>query len=152
MLCISPGLWYLDADVAPSERVLFETIYTMLHVLFVCYQLMHFLQVGDLPDADVAPPENVLFVCKLNPVTTDEDLEIIFSRFGPIVKWVNLMASIVPQKKATINQVTTMVATAKNVLFPCHSHILTTGTDNFAPVHTSGIGHRSDVLEALSGS
>lgn len=41
--------------------------------------------VGDLPDADVAPPENVLFVCKLNPVTTDDDLEIIFSRFGKIV-------------------------------------------------------------------
>ncbi|KAK5853424.1 hypothetical protein PBY51_007208 [Eleginops maclovinus] len=40
--------------------------------------------VGDLPDADMAPPENVLFVCKLNPVTTDEDLEIIFSRFGTI--------------------------------------------------------------------
>ncbi|XP_030045030.1 peptidyl-prolyl cis-trans isomerase-like 4, partial [Microcaecilia unicolor] len=40
--------------------------------------------IGDLPDADVKPPENVLFVCKLNPVTTDEDLEIIFSRFGPI--------------------------------------------------------------------
>uniref|UniRef100_H3CAJ2 Peptidyl-prolyl cis-trans isomerase n=1 Tax=Tetraodon nigroviridis TaxID=99883 RepID=H3CAJ2_TETNG len=40
--------------------------------------------VGDLPDADVRPPENVLFVCKLNPVTTDEDLEIIFSRFGSI--------------------------------------------------------------------
>uniref|UniRef100_UPI003AAB9FAC peptidyl-prolyl cis-trans isomerase-like 4 isoform X1 n=1 Tax=Centroberyx gerrardi TaxID=166262 RepID=UPI003AAB9FAC len=40
--------------------------------------------VGDLPDADVKPPENVLFVCKLNPVTTDEDLEIIFSRFGSI--------------------------------------------------------------------
>ncbi|GIX78401.1 peptidyl-prolyl cis-trans isomerase-like 4 [Caerostris darwini] len=41
--------------------------------------------VGDIPDADVRPPENVLFVCKLNPVTTSEDLEIIFSRFGPIV-------------------------------------------------------------------
>ncbi|KAJ6660184.1 hypothetical protein lerEdw1_018111 [Lerista edwardsae] len=40
--------------------------------------------VGDLPDADIKPPENVLFVCKLNPVTTDEDLEIIFARFGPI--------------------------------------------------------------------
>ncbi|KAM3854660.1 peptidyl-prolyl cis-trans isomerase-like 4 isoform 1-T1 [Vipera latastei] len=40
--------------------------------------------VGDLPDANIKPPENVLFVCKLNPVTTDEDLEIIFSRFGSI--------------------------------------------------------------------
>lgn len=26
----------------------------------------------------------VLFVAKLNPVTTDDDLELIFSRFGPI--------------------------------------------------------------------
>jgi len=41
--------------------------------------------VGDLPEAGVKPPDNVLFVCKLNPVTTDEDLEIIFSRFGKIV-------------------------------------------------------------------
>ncbi|GJQ73580.1 hypothetical protein Trydic_g13925 [Trypoxylus dichotomus] len=40
--------------------------------------------IGDIPDADMAPPENVLFVCKLNPVTTDDDLEIIFSRFGKI--------------------------------------------------------------------
>lgn len=41
--------------------------------------------VGDLPFAEVAPPENVLFVCKLNPVTQDEDLELIFSRFGKIL-------------------------------------------------------------------
>lgn len=41
--------------------------------------------VGDIPDADIAPPENVLFVCKLNPVTNDDDLEIIFSRFGKII-------------------------------------------------------------------
>jgi len=40
--------------------------------------------IGDLPDADMKPPENVLFVCKLNPVTNDEDLELIFSRFGKI--------------------------------------------------------------------
>lgn len=40
--------------------------------------------IDDLPDADIEPPKNVLFVCKLNPVTQDEDLEIIFSRFGRI--------------------------------------------------------------------
>ena len=39
---------------------------------------------GDLPDANVKPPENILFVCKLNAHTQDEDLEIIFSRFGEI--------------------------------------------------------------------
>ncbi|WFD04712.1 peptidylprolyl isomerase [Malassezia vespertilionis] len=42
--------------------------------------------VGDLPHADVKPPENVLFVCKLNPVTRSDDLELIFSRFGKIHK------------------------------------------------------------------
>jgi len=41
---------------------------------------------GDLPSADVSAPENVLFVCKLNPVTQDEDLELIFSRFDPNAK------------------------------------------------------------------
>jgi peptidyl-prolyl cis-trans isomerase-like 4 len=41
--------------------------------------------VGDLPFAEVKPPENILFVCKLNPVTLDEDLELIFSRFGKIL-------------------------------------------------------------------
>ena len=40
---------------------------------------------GDLPSAEVRPPENVLFVCKLNPVTDDEDLRVIFSRFGQVV-------------------------------------------------------------------
>ncbi|KAH9281352.1 Peptidyl-prolyl cis-trans isomerase-like 4 [Echinococcus granulosus] len=40
---------------------------------------------GDLPDVDAKPPENVLFVCRLNPVTRGEDLEIIFSRFGEIL-------------------------------------------------------------------
>lgn len=40
--------------------------------------------IGDLPEADAAPPPNMLFICKLNPVTTEEDLEIIFSRFGKI--------------------------------------------------------------------
>ncbi|KAH7649838.1 cyclophilin-RNA interacting [Cryptosporidium bovis] len=39
---------------------------------------------GDIPSADFKPPENILFVCKLNPVTEDEDLELVFSRFGNV--------------------------------------------------------------------
>lgn len=38
----------------------------------------------DLPNADSKPPENVLFICKLNPITGEEDLKSIFSRFGQI--------------------------------------------------------------------
>ncbi len=40
---------------------------------------------GDLPSAEVKPPENVLFVCRLNPLTEDDDLRMIFSRFGNII-------------------------------------------------------------------
>jgi len=39
---------------------------------------------GDLPSADAKPPENVLFICRLNPITEEEDLERIFSRFGKV--------------------------------------------------------------------
>lgn len=39
---------------------------------------------GDLPSADAKPPENVLFICKLNPITEEGDIERIFSRFGKI--------------------------------------------------------------------
>lgn len=38
----------------------------------------------DLPDADIEVPDSDLFVYKLNPVTQDGDLELIFSRFGSI--------------------------------------------------------------------
>lgn len=39
---------------------------------------------GDLPNADAKPPENVLFICRLNPITGEDDLKSIFSRFGQI--------------------------------------------------------------------
>ena len=35
---------------------------------------------------DMKPPDNVLFICKLNPYTESEDLELIFSRFDPDVR------------------------------------------------------------------
>lgn len=52
--------------------------------------------IGDLPEAEAKPPPNMLFICKLNPVTTEEDLEIIFARFGTItscdiIRWVGFL-------------------------------------------------------------
>ena len=49
---------------------------------------------GDIPDAHIKPADNVLFVCKLNPCTTEADLEIIFSRFGKVK-----MAEIIKDEK-----------------------------------------------------
>ncbi|GMG22165.1 unnamed protein product [Ambrosiozyma monospora] len=39
---------------------------------------------GDLPTSNIKPSEKVLFICKLNPITTGEDLKLIFSRFGDV--------------------------------------------------------------------
>lgn len=39
----------------------------------------------DIMSEDVEPPKNVLFVCKLNKITTSEDLETLFIRFGDIL-------------------------------------------------------------------
>ncbi|GMF02408.1 unnamed protein product [Ambrosiozyma monospora] len=39
---------------------------------------------GDLPTSNIKPSEKVLFICKLNPITTAEDLKLIFSRFGDV--------------------------------------------------------------------
>ncbi|KAH9622531.1 hypothetical protein KSS87_011292 [Heliosperma pusillum] len=68
----------MDAQLSPEE--LEEAIRTKeAHSRAVVLET-----IGDLPVADVKPPENVLFVCKLNPVTEDEDLHTIFSRFGTV--------------------------------------------------------------------
>eukprot|EP01084_Bolivina_argentea_P166135 288513_1 len=43
------------------------------------------VMLDDIPNIDSKPPENVLFVCRLNSITTDEDLKIIFKQFGKIL-------------------------------------------------------------------
>ena len=45
-------------------------------------------------------------------------------------KSLTLSQNLTLREKATIQQVTTMLATAKYVLFPGYNHLLTTGTDN----------------------
>jgi peptidyl-prolyl cis-trans isomerase-like 4 len=68
----------LDETVAPEE--LEEMIRSKeAHTNAVILESL-----ADIPDAEIKPPENVLFVCKLNPVTQDEDLYTIFSRFGTV--------------------------------------------------------------------
>eukprot|EP00388_Colpodella_angusta_P038672 GDKK01045158.1.p1 GENE.GDKK01045158.1~~GDKK01045158.1.p1 ORF type:complete len:452 (+),score=80.11 GDKK01045158.1:26-1381(+) len=40
----------------------------------------------DVSDASQKPPDNVLFVCRLNPCTCSDELRLIFSKYGEIVK------------------------------------------------------------------
>merc|ERR1719265_74740 len=40
--------------------------------------------IGDIPALNTKPPRNVLFVCKLNPITNESDLGLIFSQYGDI--------------------------------------------------------------------
>ncbi|XP_039495598.1 peptidyl-prolyl cis-trans isomerase sig-7 [Drosophila santomea] len=71
-----------DEDIDDTDGMTAEELQEMLAEREAKARATILEIVGDLPDADMAPPENVLFVCKLNPVTTDDDLEIIFSSFG----------------------------------------------------------------------
>ena len=51
--------------------------------------------IGDIPDAEMKPPDNVVFVAKLNPLTQDADLDIIFGRFGDIFRGVRFFVEII---------------------------------------------------------
>ncbi|VDO52470.1 unnamed protein product [Onchocerca flexuosa] len=74
----------LDQFLNEEEGKTEEEIQKEIEAKDMAAQAQILEMVGDLHYADEKPPDNVLFVCKLNPVTTDEDLEIIFSRFGKI--------------------------------------------------------------------
>ena len=61
------------------------------------------------------------------------------SHFAIHFAWYTYWAATIAQK-ATIHQVTTMLATSKNVLFPSPNHLLTIGADDqnlgLSPEHT----------------
>lgn len=64
-------------DITPDLQVLFDRNSSQMEIMQeikkhqVQTKSIILEQLGDLPDADAKPPENVLFVCKLNPVTTE---------------------------------------------------------------------------------
>ncbi|KAK9812707.1 hypothetical protein WJX72_002420 [[Myrmecia] bisecta] len=71
--------WQPDKDARPAEMIEEANRKKEAHNRAVVLEM-----IGDLPEADAKPPSNMLFICKLNSITTEEDLEIIFSRFGTI--------------------------------------------------------------------
>ncbi|XP_050226030.1 peptidyl-prolyl cis-trans isomerase CYP59-like [Mercurialis annua] len=76
----------LEDDWVPMDETLGpEELEEVLRVKEAHSSAVVLETIGDIPDADVKPPDNVLFVCKLNPVTEDEDLNTIFSRFGTVI-------------------------------------------------------------------
>lgn len=73
--------WVPVEDTRPADELEKEAAAAEAHNRAVVLEM-----IGDLPEADVKPPPNMLFVCKLNPVTTEEDLDIIFSRWVAAVQ------------------------------------------------------------------
>ena len=71
--------WQPEEDTRDAEEVERATAASEAKSRAVVLEM-----IGDLPNAEATPEENMLFVCKLNPVTTEDDLEIIFSRFGTV--------------------------------------------------------------------
>ncbi|PHT44306.1 Peptidyl-prolyl cis-trans isomerase-like 4 [Capsicum baccatum] len=75
----------LEDDWVPMDEQLgMQELEEVLHAKEAHSRAVVLESVGDIPDAEIKPPDNVLFVCKLNPVTEDEDLYTIFSRFGTV--------------------------------------------------------------------
>ncbi|OIT18707.1 peptidyl-prolyl cis-trans isomerase cyp59, partial [Nicotiana attenuata] len=75
----------LEDDWVPMDEQLgIQELEEVLHAKEAHSRAVVLESVGDIPDAEIKPPDNVLFVCKLNPVTEDEDLYTIFSRFGTV--------------------------------------------------------------------
>lgn len=72
----------LEGSNRTEEEIIEETKALKAKTKAVVLEMLN-----DLPDADIKPPDNVLFVCKLNPITQERDLELIFSRFGAIRKY-----------------------------------------------------------------
>ncbi|KAJ4768708.1 Peptidyl-prolyl cis-trans isomerase-like protein 4 [Rhynchospora pubera] len=75
----------LEDDWVPlDEQMKPEELEELIHSKEAHTNAVVLESIGDIPDAEIKPPDNVLFVCKLNPVTEDEDLFTIFSRFGTV--------------------------------------------------------------------
>jgi peptidyl-prolyl cis-trans isomerase-like 4 len=71
---------FKSIDDAEDEAELQEKLAkTLAKSQATTLELLH-----DLPDAEIEVPDSDLFVTCMNPVTQDGDLELIFSRFGPI--------------------------------------------------------------------
>ena len=54
-------------------------------------------------------------------------------------------------KKSTIHQVTTMLSTSRNVLFPGPNHLLKTGADDLTLARAPARSEGSSVLVVLAG-
>ena len=72
----------------------------------------------------------------------------VVSEIGEKVKVLNnakTLLEITLRKKATIHQVTIMLATSKNVLFPGHKHLLTIGADDTLIIAWSSGGYDLEI-------
>ena len=74
-----------------------------------------------------------VFRCNRTPqykmyILLQTQVKKIYKTAQPVYHDTNLQVTL--HKKATIQHLTTMLATSKNVLFPGHNHLLTEGTDD----------------------
>ena len=85
---------------------------------------------GDMADADLEPPKNVLFVCCINPVTEDEDLELAFSRFGKISSCEILRTKDGTSLQYCFIEFVTVKACEQVCIICCVSFLFTPAPDN----------------------
>ena len=66
--------WVPEEESRPAEEIEQAVRQREAHNRAVVLEM-----IGDLPEAEVKPPSNMLFVCKMNPITTEEVLPVTSS-------------------------------------------------------------------------
>ena len=79
----------------------------------------------------------------------DESYDICINANWGNVTFTYVFGSLILGKKNTIHQVTTMLATSKNVPFPGYNHLLTTSADDPITLIITLIGTLVIILEVL---
>ena len=74
--------------------------------------------------------ELTIYACFFHILYIYDQTDMILKLHKPDIHINLIHHEIALGKKATIHQVTTMLSTSKNVLFPGHNHLLTIGADD----------------------
>eukprot|EP00746_Dinoflagellata_sp_MGD_P154614 gnl/MRDRNA2_/MRDRNA2_84929_c0_seq1.p1 gnl/MRDRNA2_/MRDRNA2_84929_c0~~gnl/MRDRNA2_/MRDRNA2_84929_c0_seq1.p1 ORF type:complete len:342 (+),score=-6.96 gnl/MRDRNA2_/MRDRNA2_84929_c0_seq1:87-1028(+) len=77
----SPNIVHLSSKIIPRQQS-FSKNQTEINYAKSESIILEIL--GDIPTHDIKPPNNVLFICKLNQMTTEKDLNLVLSQYGDI--------------------------------------------------------------------
>ena len=117
-------------DIAQSKRGILNLSYPSRHGVVNDWDDMEKIWHHTFYNELNAPPEEqplLLSEASLNPKANREKMTEVSLALSQMC---TLFQCFTQCEKATLHQLTTMLAISKNLLFPGHNHLLTTGADD----------------------